>query len=152
MELDFISKEEVQYLRKEISSYRSFIDERVISVERHSEISINGLNFEETSIKLPTFFMLETVDETQIEISIQKQQYASGVQPMVYFCIPLKAFNNSSDLYGKSSTSGDHLEYIINGRNVLNLVYMMRVFGMASKRHNHDVSKILGILLELING
>lgn len=151
MELGFISKEEVQNLLKEICGYKSFIDEKAITVERHSKITINGLNFEETSIKLPTFFMVETVDGTQIEVSIQKQQYASGVQPMVYFCIPLKVFNNSSNLYGKSSVSGDRLEYIINKTNVLNLIYMMRVFGMASKRHNHDVIRILEILLELVN-
>ena len=151
MELGFISKEEVQNLLKEICGYKSFIDEKAITVERHSKITINGLNFEETSIKLPTFFMVETVDGTQIEVSIQKQQYASGVQPMVYFCIPLKAFNNSSAFYGKSSVSDDCLEYIINKTNVLNLIYMMRVFGMASKRHNHDVIKILEILLELIS-
>ncbi len=45
--------------------------------------------FEETSIKLTTLFMIETTDNTQIEVSIQKQQYASGVQPMVYFSIPI---------------------------------------------------------------
>lgn len=150
MELEFISKKEVENLLKEIGGYRSFIDEKAITVEHHSKLTINGMNFEETSIKLPTLFMVETLDETQIEVSIQKQQYASGVQPMIYFCIPLKAFKNSSDLHGKSSVSGDKLVYVISKTNVLNLVYMMKVFGMASKRHNHDVVKILGTLLEII--
>jgi len=95
--------------------------------------------------------MIETLDRTQIEVSIQKQQYASGVQPMVYFCIPLRTFNNSSDLLGKSSVSGDKLVYVINKTNVLNLIFMMKVFGMASKRHNHDVVKILETLLEIID-
>jgi uncharacterized protein (UPF0212 family) len=113
-------------------------------------MTINGINFEETSIKLPTLFMIETLDDTQIEVSIQKQQYASGVQPMVYFCIPLKSFSNSSDICGKSSVSGDELVYIINKTNVLNLIYIMKVFGMASKRHNHDVVEILKILIEII--
>ena len=95
--------------------------------------------------------MIETLDETQIEISIQKQQYATGVQPMVYFCISLRAFKNSKELFGKSSVSGDKLIYIINKTNVLNLVFLMKVFGMASKRHNHDVVKILEILLDIID-
>ena len=90
MELEFITKKEVENLFNEIGGYKSFIDEKAITVEHHSQITINGINFEETSIKLPTLFMIETLDETQIEVSIQKQQYASGVQPMVYFCIPLK--------------------------------------------------------------
>ena len=150
MGLGFISKKEVENLGKEIAGYKSFIDEKAITVERHSKLTINGMNFEETSIKLPTLFMVETLDGTQIEVSIEKQQYASGVQPMVYFCIPLKAFKNSSDLYGKSSVSGDKLIYVISKANVLNLVSMMKVFGMASKRHNHDVVKILETLLEII--
>lgn len=150
MALGLISKKEVENLRKEIADYTSFIDEKVITVEHHSKLTINGMNFEETSIKLPTLFMVETLDGTQIEVSIEKQQYASGVQPMVYFCVPLKAFKNYSDLYGKSSISGDKLVYVISNANVLNLVYMMKVFGMASKRHNHDVVKILEVLLEII--
>ncbi len=151
MVLEFISKKDVQNLLKEIAGYKSFIDEKAITVEHHAKLTINGMNFEETSIKLPTLFMVETLDGTQIEVSIEKQQYASGVQPMVYFCIPLKAFKNSSDLHGKSSTAGDKLVYVISPNNVLNLVYMMKVFGMASKRHNHDVVKILETLLEIIS-
>jgi hypothetical protein len=151
MELKLIIKKEVEDLLNEIKDYKSFIDEKAITVEHHSRLSINGVNFEETSIKLPTLFMVETLDETQIEVSIQKQQYASGVQPMVYFCIPLRAFKNSSDLLGKSSVSGDKLVYVINKTNVLNLIFMMKVFGMASKRHNYDVIKILETLLEIID-
>lgn len=151
MELKFISIEEVKNLLKEIGDYKSFIDEKAITVEHHSRLTFNGINYEETSIKLPTLFMVETLDGTQIEISIQKQQYASGVQPMVYFCIPLKVFKNSSVLYGRSSVSSDKLEYAINKSNVLNLIFMMKVFGMASKRHNHDIVEILKILLDIIS-
>lgn len=150
IELNLISKEEVKCLLGEIQKYTHFIDEKSISVEHHSKLSINGVNFEETSIKLPTLFMVETLDETQIEVSIQKQQYASGVQPMVYFCIPLKSFTNSSDLLGKSSVSGDKLRYVISKSNVKNLSNLMKVFGMASKRHNHDIIQIIRTLLEII--
>lgn len=151
MGLRLITKKEVENLLNEIRDYKSFIDEKAITVEHHSRLTLNGINFEETSIKLPTLFMIETLDETQIEVSIQKQQYASGVQPMVYFCVPLKAFKNSSELHGKSSVSGDKLVYVINKGNVFNIVCMMKVFGMASKRHNYDVVQILKLLLEIID-
>ena len=150
IELNLISKEDVKCLLDEIRKYTHFIDEKVISIEHHSKLTINGVNFEETSIKLPTLFMVETLDETQIEVSIQKQQYASGVQPMVYFCIPLKSFKNSSDLLGKSSVSGNKLIYVISQSNVKNLSNLMKVFGMASKRHNYDITQIIKTLLELI--
>ncbi len=94
--------------------------------------------------------MVETLDETQIEVSIQKQQYASGVQPMVYFCIPLKSFKDSSGLLGRSSVSGDKLTYVISKNNVLNIINLIKVFGMASNRHNHDIVQIIQTLLEII--
>lgn len=150
IKLGLVSKEEVKCLLDEIRKYTHFIDEKVISVERHSKLSINGVNFEETSIKLPTLFMVETLDDTQIEVSIEKQQYASGVQPMLYFCIPLKSFKNSFDLLGKSSVPGDKLIYVISQRNVKNLLNLMKVFGMASKRHNHDIVQIMQTLLGII--
>jgi len=50
MELEFITKKEVENLLSEIKRYKSFIDEKAITVERHSQITINGINFEETSI------------------------------------------------------------------------------------------------------
>jgi len=150
MELKLITKKEVENLVKEIRDYKIFIDEKAITVEHQSQVIINGINFEETNIKLPTLFMIETLDNTQIEVSIEKQQYASGVQPMVYFCISLRAFKNSLDLLGRSSISGDNLIYVINKNNVLNLIYLMKVFGMASKRHHYDVVEILKILLEII--
>jgi hypothetical protein len=149
MGLNLILKKEVQHLLDEISKYKSFIDEKVISVERHSKLNINGVNFEETSIKLPTFFMVETLDYTQIEASIQKQQYASGVQPMIYFCIPLNSFKNFSNFLGRSSVLGDELVYAISKSNAQNLINLMKIFGMASKRHNYDIVQIIQVLLKI---
>jgi hypothetical protein len=118
--------------------------------EEKSEITLNNVNFEETSINLPTLFMVETLDGTQIEVSIEKQQYASGVQPMVYFCIPLTTFENSSEFLSRSSTRGDKLIYVISKSNSQNLVNLVRIFGMASKRHNHDIIEIMKIVLSII--
>lgn len=150
MEIELITKKEVESLLYRIKGYKSFIDEKAITVEHHSQLTINDVQFEETSIKLPTL-MIETSNKTQIEVSIQKQQYATGVQPMIYFCVPLQSFKNGSDLIGKSSIFGDRLIYILNKSNVSNLICMMKVFGMASKRHNYDIVKILEILLQIID-
>ena len=146
-----ISKEEVEKLFEEICVYRELIDKKTISVEKQkSQINLNGIKFEETSINLPTLFMIETLDGTQVEVSIKQQQYASGVQPMVYFCIPLTSFRNSSEFLGKPSNSGDKLIYVINKKNVQNLVNLIRIFGMASERHKHDIVQIIRIILEAI--
>nr|MCU0238423.1 R.Pab1 family restriction endonuclease [Pyrinomonadaceae bacterium] len=87
---------EIDDLCDEINSYTEFIDEKEIEVEETSELLLNGISFAETSIKLPTLFFPQ-IDGTQIEISIQKQQYASGVQPMIYFCIPFNSFADSEN-------------------------------------------------------
>jgi len=150
VDLGLITKKDVKDLCDEVKDYKNFIDDKSISVEHHAKLTINGVNFEETSIKLPTLFMVETLDNTQIEVSIQKQQYASGVQPMIYFCIPIKSFTNCSEIMGRSSVAKDELVYAINKSNVLNIVYLMKIFGMASKRHNHDVVQIIQTILEII--
>lgn len=150
VDLGLITKKDVKDLCEEVKSYKNFIDDKSISVEHHAKLTINGVNFEETSIKLPTLFMVETLDNTQIEVSIQKQQYASGVQPMIYFCIPIKSFTNYSEIMGRSSVAKDELVYAISKSNVLNIVYLMKIFGMASKRHNHDVVQIIQTILEIM--
>ena len=139
--------DKIQSLLSEIKSYKSFIDHRKIVVEYHSKITINGIAFEEMSIKLPTLFMTETADNTQIEVSIQKQQYASGVQPMLYFCIPIGSFQNHIEIYGRPSKPGDELFYIINSRNADVLFQMVKIFAMCSERHNYDIIKIIELLL-----
>lgn len=141
--------EDISSLLKEISNYKEFIDEKKIAVEYNSKIVINGIPFKETSIKLPTLFMVETTDNTQIEISIQKQQYASGVQPMVYFCIPIKSFQNYKTILGRPSKSGDELVYIINNKNASVLSDMIKIFAMCSQRHHFDITEIVKILIRL---
>src|SRR3989344_7323793 len=66
---NLIALEKIQLLLEEIKTYKNFIDERKIVVEHHSKVVINNMRFEEMSIKLPTLFMIETNDNTQIEVS-----------------------------------------------------------------------------------
>ena len=145
-----ISVKEIDKLQFEITSYQKFFDEKEIVVETSSSLLFNGLPFKETAIKLPTLFMPQNSDGTQIEISIQKQQYASGVQPMIYFTIPFKSFANWKDLDGKKSVRGNNLKYVIKKDNAEVILNMFRVFGMASSRHKFDVEQILKTIKKLV--
>jgi hypothetical protein len=145
-----ISVKEMEELSAEINSYKQFIDEKEIVVEKPTNVSLNKVKFKETSIKLPTLFMPQIFDGTIIEVSIQKQQYAAGVQPMIYFCIPFKSFANWKDLDGKKSVKGDKLKYIIKKDNAGVILNMFRVFGMASSRHKLDVEQILKTIKKLL--
>lgn len=150
MKIDLIDEKGLRSLFDEISKYKVYIDEKHITVQHDSQITFNEIAFEEVSILLPTL-LAETLDNTQIEISIQKQQYASGVQPMLYFCIPFHCFKNYKEFLNKSSVKGDELLYIIDKSNISNILMMMRISGMTSKRHNYDIKQIIRTLA-LIKG
>ena len=149
LNIGLISINNISKLLNEICHYNEFIDDKKIDIQYNSDIVINGISFKETSISLPTLFMVETTDDTQIEVSTQKQQYASGVQPMLYFCIPITSFQNYRDIMDRPSKLGDKLIYIIDNNNANVLFDMMKIFSMCSKRHNFDVIEILKILLKL---
>ncbi|NJM54480.1 MAG: R.Pab1 family restriction endonuclease [Blastocatellia bacterium] len=118
-------------------------------METYSSVLINGLPFKETAIKLPTLFMPQ-MDGTNIEISIQKQQYATGVQPMIYFNIPFKSFANWKELDAKKSVKGNTLKYLIKKENAEVITNLFKVFGMASSRHKFDVEQIIKTVKKLI--
>lgn len=149
IKINLISKEKISNLLNEVKNYFSFFDDkRKIEVEHPKKIEINGLLFEETSIKLPAFFMIETVDQTQVEIHIKQQQNASGTQPMVYFCIPIKTFSNYKDILGRSSVPTDILIYEFNKESTQVLFDIIKIFAMCSKRHNYDIIQILKLILK----
>lgn len=151
IKIELIPKNKVKTLLDDIKKYDNFIDERKIKMTETKEIQINSINFKETSISLPALFMIETEDGTQIEIHIKQQQYAAGTQPMVYFCIPFRCFDNHHKFIGKSSLPGENLEYIINDKNVSILFDLFKIFAMCSSSHNSDVSEILKTLIKQIS-
>ncbi|MBU3968651.1 R.Pab1 family restriction endonuclease [Patescibacteria group bacterium] len=148
IKIGLIPKTKMSNLLKEIENYSNFIDERKIEVGNPKKVKINDILFEETSIKLPAFFMTETVDGTQVEIHIKQQQNASGTQPMVYFCIPIETFRNYKDLLGRPSAQTDILIYELNKDSAQVLFDLVKIFAMCSKRHNYDIIQILKLILE----
>lgn len=147
--LKLVSRNQLEELRDSANSVVEFLDSRQIQVSEPVDTRIDEFAFRETHIALPTFYMLETPDETQIEVSIQKQQYAAGTQPMVYFCIPVSTFKNWEDLNGRQSQLGDEFIYRIDKTNAANLLSLMKIFSLCSKSHQHDVLEILRVALEL---
>lgn len=150
IKIGLILIDSLKKLGDELENYKEFLSDKEIEVSHKGTFTINGISFKETVIQLPTFFIGEFKDRIQIEVSIQKQQYATGVQPMLYFSIPISSFVNSSKFYGKSSKVGDRLVYVIDKNNVEVLLLMFKVFGMASPAHNHDVREILKVLVSLL--
>lgn len=149
---NIISNKLIQDLIEEIKIYKEFISDKAIIVDKNlKELKINNFNFKETITSLPTFFYYPKTDGTQIEVSIQKQQNASGIQPMVYYSIPIGSFDNGIAVFGKTSIELEkafELSYIIDKNNVSNFIDLIKIFGMCSPAHNFDILQILNLILE----
>jgi hypothetical protein len=146
-----ISNKLVKDLINEIDGYKEFISDKAILIDKNlKEVKINNFSFKETITSLPTFFYYPKTDGTQIEVSIQKQQYATGVQPMVYYSIPITSFSNGEELFGKTYKdvkNNFELVYRIDKSNVSNFIDLIKIFGMCSPAHNFDVLQILNLIL-----
>lgn len=133
-------------LYNEIRNYKNFLDTEFISVSPPEDFSINDIEFKKTRINLPTYYYLNTTDGTVIEVSIKQQQYASGTQPMIYFCIPIYSFSDGKEIIGKTSIEKETLCYVVGPDNKQNIIDLIKVFGMASKKHHDDILNILNFI------
>ena len=81
-----------------------------------------------------------------IEIMISKQQYATGVQPMLYFVVPMTSFENSNRIVGytSSETPVGFLRLDNSNKDVIKKLFIC--FAMCSTSHNHDVKEILKVI------
>jgi hypothetical protein len=109
-------------------------------------ISINNLELAQSHILLPTFQLVD--DDMIVEVQIKQQQYASGVQPMVYVCIPVERFLNGKSLVGKASSISDEWILELSSDSSGFIKKLLFIFGMCSKRHQRDIVEILGLLVE----
>lgn len=111
-------------------------------------VNIADFIFHRQDIILPTFSDYDNDKGLSIEISIQKQQYASGVQPMVYFIIPIYCFENHRELIGKTSREVNEAVWNINSNNYNFIIKLFEYFGICSWKHKHDVLAIINELIK----
>ena len=134
-----------QKLQSEIQKYNDFLNTPP-AMENTGSVVINSLEFIKSWTKLPTYYH-NHIDGTWTEIIMQKQQYASGVQSMIYFCIPIKRFSNGNQMIGFTSTEKhEDLEYYIDRHNAGNILNVFKALAMASPAHKQDVLTILTVL------
>ena len=149
--LNLITKKEISDLYKEVNNYSMFLQKnfQIKMIEDSYEI-INNKKAKKSDIKLPTFTFDDDIkDELYTEISISKQQYAAGVQPMLYVIIPLQAFDNANKILGNNSSSIPQGIYTVSTKEkAKNFLKIMSYFGLCSENHQHDVLEILKIIKE----
>lgn len=143
-----ITKEEIKKLFEDIETRDFSFDEQYkIQTNEKETVQIADFKFHQQDIVLPTFSDYDEDKGLSIEISIQKQQYASGVQPMVYFAIPIQCVDNKDEMIGKTSKQVNEAKLVINEHNKKFILNMFKYFGICSSRHKHDVLSILELFI-----
>lgn len=141
-----VSKSDIEELLKEVKENDFFFDEKYkISVHKEGEVQLEGIDFYQTYIKLPTF--VYEFKGLITEVSIQKQQYAAGVQPMVYMSLPIIHLDNTDNLLGIKADGDSRFILTIDNINKKYFLDMFKIFSMCSKAHQHDVIEILELLI-----
>lgn len=150
LEAGIIENSEITNLIEDIANSKmSLQEEYSIKTEKVGEITIDGIQFDQQIISLPTFVLKDEPGGPVIEVSIQKQQYATGVQPMLYVSIPLLCLKNGKQYVGKTAKDFAETPYgifVINKENKNFILNTFRLFGICSQKHKHDVNEILKLI------
>ena len=125
----------------------SFEETYQIETDIKDTVTLADFTFHRQDIILPTFSDYAEDRGLSIEISIQKQMYASGVQPMVYLTIPIKNFDNYNEMIGKNSDEIHEAILNINKDNLSVIVKLFQYFGICSWKHKHDVLSIIRAII-----
>ncbi len=146
---NIISKKEILDVCNKIASIKTFLQDKYsIEVKKEDSVTLNNIKFLSSSTKLPTFITQPRDSKLLIEIMIQKQQYATGVQPMLYLIIPVNAFDNANKIINHTSAETPN-GIITFDENMKSVVFDLLIcFGMCSTAHNHDVLEILNVIVK----
>lgn len=110
---------------------------------------LNGMGFELSHVKYPLLIHNFKDSELYAEVIIKEKQYAVGVQPMLYLCLPVSCLNNGENLIGRTAIPKESAEFTINADNINIFVELLYLFGTLSSNHNKDVISIINTILSI---
>lgn len=126
-------------------------DKFEISRTMFKEYKFANLNFLKSLVSYPLLVYKFKSKDFLSEIIIKEKQRAVGIQAMLYFCFPLilleneKGEQNFLNRYIKSKEKG-YLK--IDSTNIDIFLQMLKIFGILSKNHKHDVIEILDFMVK----
>jgi len=120
-----------------------------LQIDRSHPIAknINGFNFEYTQVKYPLLIYKFNGYEIVTEIKITEKQYAVGTQPMLYLCFPITELKCEVNLVGRTAKTKEIVHFEITEKNIKVFVEMLKMFGILSKNHKHDILQIINTIL-----
>lgn len=111
------------------------------------EIEINDLQFSIMTLKYPQLVYHFQKYQIIAEITVREKQKAIGVQPMLYFCIPVSELETASPLIGRTAEQNEIARFKFSKANYHVILEMVKIFGVLSAPHRED---ILGIIRRII--
>jgi len=124
----------------------NFIDNpRNFAIERSQPVEqdVLGIKFAYTRVMYPMLIHRFGEYEILTEIKITEKQYAIGVQPMLYFCFPITELQSDVPILGRCAETKETADFMIDSGNIGLFVTMLKIFGILSKAHNHDMRMVI---------
>ena len=138
-------------------SLQSLTDDDMLDKHPHSQVSrthpepktIHGLDFKVLKAEYPLLIYRFQGHNIFAEIVTKEKQYAVGIQPMLYFCLPITELKSRGQpLIGRRAELKETALFTIDTSNSCILLEMIKIFGILSESHRHDIIAILGAILE----
>jgi len=85
--------------------------------------------------------------EIVTEIKITEKQYAVGTQPMLYLCFPVTKLKAKTNLIGRTAKTKEIAYFEITENNIKVFLEMLKMFGVLSNSHKHDILQIINTIL-----
>ena len=149
---NIISKEEL----KSVTTYLNSIQDHDL-IDNNSELqidrshptakNINGFDFEYTQVKYPLLIHKFNGYEIVTEIKITEKQHAVGTQPMLYLCFPITELKAKTNLVGRTAEIKKIAHFEITEKNIEVFLEMLKIFGILSNNHKHDILQIINTIL-----
>ena len=129
------------------------------TLEEHESITVEKSPAKPDGGLLPDGFLRWTqkvprfVRETEtgfVQIQLKPRQRGVGNQAMIYVCLPMPALRTAdgSPRPAGPARTKETAWYHFDKTNIAFLLDIVRAFGMASRQHNEDLTKILGKIIE----
>ena len=120
-----------------------------IARTRPHAVNINDIPFSIMTLKYPQ--LVYNFDEYEIiaEITIREKQRAVGIQPMLYFCIPISELKLDIPLIGRTAERNEVAHFEFSEMNCRVVFEMVKVFGILSISHQEDILSIIRKLLDI---
>ncbi|WP_281746645.1 R.Pab1 family restriction endonuclease [Helicobacter suis] len=148
-----ITKVEIGDLLTTLENIRQkdFLDSNFnITRDRTQPKEVLEMVFYHLEVKYPLLvYSFDSLD-ISVEIAVREKQRAVDIQPMLYVCFPLEKLQPAPGmpfLLKRTAQPKEHAYLLLADQDKYFLLETMKIFGILSANHKHDVLEILKAIL-----